>query len=137
MILCGKRNCCLVFQRFVVNFLECTCLCYSGWLLLYPLDCIVCFFLVSPWQLILMSTILILVALRYAMISLLMSLFGWGLKVVWGFYLDEPQTSVRHKKKRHFEHTDSAITYRVKILFKNLFFSKQDQCFETNKRICQ
>ena len=27
-------NCCLVFQRFVVKFLECTCLCYSGWLLL-------------------------------------------------------------------------------------------------------
>ena len=27
-------NCCSVFQRFVVNFLECTCLCYSGWLLL-------------------------------------------------------------------------------------------------------
>ena len=25
---------CLVFQRFVMNFLECTCLCYSGWLLL-------------------------------------------------------------------------------------------------------
>ena len=24
-------HCCLVFQRFVVNFLECTCLCYSGW----------------------------------------------------------------------------------------------------------
>ena len=28
-------NCCLVFQRFVVNFLECTCLCYYGWLLLF------------------------------------------------------------------------------------------------------
>ena len=30
-------NCCLVFQRFVVNFLQCTCLCYSGWLLLFDL----------------------------------------------------------------------------------------------------